>query len=157
MSEELISSKYSANMESAQISEQTKALLICRAKMRDIYTTVSNVINKDYPYLFSIDDMFGGFSDKFNMFDEALTDVINHYVKETTLESNYTRIQATPEAVRGQPNNINMNEDRVLTIAKSALKQANIIRYKNEYEIIKVQKRYYFHYFSIGIHSFGRA
>ena len=92
MSEELISSKYSANMESAQISEQTKALLICRAKMRDIYTTVSNVINKDYPYIFSIDDMFGGFSDKFNMFDEALTDVINHYVKETTLESNYTRI-----------------------------------------------------------------
>ena len=61
MSEELISSKYSANMESVQISEQTKALLICRAKLRDIYATVDNVISKDYPHLFSIDDLISGF------------------------------------------------------------------------------------------------
>ena len=31
-----------------------------------------------------------------------------------------------------------MNEDRVLTMAKSALKQANIIRYENGHEIIDV-------------------
>ena len=42
MSEEFISSKYSANIENVQISEQTKALLLCRAKMRDIYATVDN-------------------------------------------------------------------------------------------------------------------
>lgn len=31
-----------------------------------------------------------------------------------------------------------MNEDRVLTMAKSALKLANIIRYENGHEIIDV-------------------
>ena len=31
-----------------------------------------------------------------------------------------------------------MNEDRVLTMAKSALKQANIIRYENGHKIIDV-------------------
>lgn len=31
-----------------------------------------------------------------------------------------------------------MNEDRVLTMAKSALKLANIIRYENRHEIIDV-------------------
>lgn len=31
-----------------------------------------------------------------------------------------------------------MNEDKVLTMAKSALKLANIIRYKNGHEIIDV-------------------
>ena len=29
-----------------------------------------------------------------------------------------------PEAVRGQPNNISMNEDRISTMAKNALKLA---------------------------------
>ena len=31
-----------------------------------------------------------------------------------------------------------MNEDRILTMAKSALKQANIIRYENGHEILDV-------------------
>ena len=61
MSEEFISNKHVANMESVQISEQTKALLLCRAKLRDIYATVDNVISKDYPHLFSIDDLISGF------------------------------------------------------------------------------------------------
>ena len=43
-----------------------------------------------------------------------------------------------PEAVRGQPNNISMNEDRISTMAKNALKLANIIRYENGHEIIDV-------------------
>ena len=47
-------------------------------------------------------------------------------------------MNSTPEAVRGQLNNINMNEDRVLTMAKSALKLANIIRYENGHEIIDI-------------------
>lgn len=43
-----------------------------------------------------------------------------------------------PEAIRGQPNNISMNEDRISTMAKNALKLANIIRYENGHEIIDV-------------------
>ena len=46
--------------------------------------------------------------------------------------------KATPEAVRGQPTILIMNEDRVLTMAKSALRLANIIRYENGHEIIDV-------------------
>lgn len=33
---------------------------------------------------------------------------------------------------------MNMNEDRILTMAKSALKQSNIIRYENGHEILDV-------------------
>lgn len=50
----------------------------------------------------------------------------------------YQRYKATPEAVRGQPTILIMNEDRVLTMAKSALRLANIIRYENGHEIIDV-------------------
>lgn len=48
------------------------------------------------------------------------------------------KYEATPEAARGQPNNINMNENRILTMAQSALRLANIIRYENGHEIIDV-------------------
>ena len=50
----------------------------------------------------------------------------------------YRRYEATPEAVRGRPTIPIMNEDRVLTMAKSALRLANIIRYENGHEIIDV-------------------
>ena len=50
----------------------------------------------------------------------------------------HQRYKATPEAVRGQPTILIMNEDRVLTMAKSALRLANIIRYENGHEIIDV-------------------
>lgn len=44
-----------------------------------------------------------------------------------------------PEAVRRQPNNISMNEDRISTMAKNALKLANIIRLDDKcHEIIDV-------------------
>lgn len=50
----------------------------------------------------------------------------------------YQRYKAMPEAARGQPTIPIMNEDRVLTMAKSALRLANIIRYENGHEIIDV-------------------
>ena len=81
MKEEFIISQCEANMESAQISEQTRALLLCRAKLNDIYATVTNVVKEDYPLLSSVDDMFTGFSDTFNEFDSKLMEIIKTYVE----------------------------------------------------------------------------
>lgn len=92
MKEELISKKCAENMENIQMSEETKALLLCRAKMRDIYITVYNVINKVYPYAPNLDVIIGGFSDKFNALDDVLMEAIDLYIKENTFDSDYTQM-----------------------------------------------------------------
>ena len=92
MEKELIDNTCIENVQNIQISEETKALLSCRAKMRDIYITVSNVINKVYPYAPRLDVIIDGFSDKFNALDDALMEAINLYIKENTFESDYTQM-----------------------------------------------------------------
>ena len=46
--------------------------------------------------------------------------------------------KAKPEAIRRQLKQNNMDDDRILTKAKNALKLAHIIRYENGHEIIDV-------------------
>ncbi len=76
------------NVKDIQISEETKTLMLCRARLSSIYNTVSNVVNKTYNQ--DADNVFDGFSDKFDEFDHKLMEIISTYV------------EATPEAVRGQ-------------------------------------------------------
>lgn len=136
MEKKLIDESCANNVANIQISEETKALLLCRARLSDIYQTVSNVVYLKYGT--DVDKEFSGFWDAFSKFDSELMKALSCFIGVTSLESNYTKYEATPEAARGQPNNNDMNEDRVLTMAKSALKQANIIRYENGHEIIDV-------------------
>lgn len=90
MEKELIENKCFDNVKDIRISEETKALLICRAKLSDIYNTVGNVVNMTYNK--DTDDVFEGFSDKFDEFDHKLMEVISTYVEVTSLSSNYTRM-----------------------------------------------------------------
>lgn len=44
MEKKLIDESCANNVANIQISEETKALLLCRARLGDIYQTVSNVV-----------------------------------------------------------------------------------------------------------------
>ena len=48
MDKELITKENVSNVGNIQISEETKALISCRAKLSDIYETVANVIGRLY-------------------------------------------------------------------------------------------------------------
>lgn len=81
---------YSENIKNVRISENTMALLLCQAKLNEILDVISEMIDKDYDK--DIDDLFNGFTDKFHAFDDALTEVTNHYIKKAVLESRFAEI-----------------------------------------------------------------
>lgn len=78
------------NVKDIQISEETKVLMLCRARLSSIYNTVSNVVNKTYNQ--DTDNVFEGFTDKFDEFDHKLMEVISSYVEVKSLNSNYTEM-----------------------------------------------------------------
>lgn len=88
--EKLIDNTCIDNVKDIKISEETKILMPCRARLSSIYNTVSNVVNKTYNQ--DTDNIFDGFSDKFNEFDNKLMEVISTYVEVTSLDSNYTEL-----------------------------------------------------------------
>lgn len=90
MENELIENTFIDNVEDIRISEETKILMLCRARLSSVYNTAANVVCKTYNK--NIDDVFEGFSDKFDEFDHKLMEVISTYVEVTSLNSNYTRI-----------------------------------------------------------------
>lgn len=90
MEKKLIDESCANNVANIQISEETKALLLCRARLSDIYNTVANVVNQTYNA--DTDNICTGFSDKFNEFDFKLLELISTYVETTSLDSYYTKI-----------------------------------------------------------------
>lgn len=90
MEEKLIDGSCAANATDIQISEETKTLLLCRAKLSDIYNTVSNVVYRQYGA--DIDKRFPGFWDAFSKFDSQLMEVLSCFIEVTSLNSDYTKI-----------------------------------------------------------------
>lgn len=91
MDEELkFSDECANNVANIQISEETKILLLCRARLSDIYENVSNVINHRYGK--DTDDVIEGFWDAFVGFDDKLMKAISLYVDCISEESFYTKI-----------------------------------------------------------------
>ena len=88
MDKELTTKDYVSNVGNIQISEETKALISCRAKLSDIYETVANVIGRLYGDT-DIDNVFDGFSDSFYTFDEYLLNAIIKAVELKSLSSRY--------------------------------------------------------------------
>ena len=86
MDKELITKDNVSNVGNIQISEETKALISCRAKLSDIYETVANVIGRLYG---DTDNVFDGFSDSFYAFDEYLLNAIIKAVELKSLSSRY--------------------------------------------------------------------
>ncbi len=90
MKEELIDNTCIDNVQNIQISEETKVLMLCRARLSSVFNTVANVVEKTYRK--DVDDIFEGFTDKFDEFDHKLMEVISTYVEVTSLSSNYTQM-----------------------------------------------------------------
>ena len=90
MEKELIDNMCIDNVQNIQISEETKVLMLCRARLSSVFNTVANVVEKTYRK--DVDDIFEGFTDKFDEFDHKLMEVISTYVEVTSLSSNYTQM-----------------------------------------------------------------
>ena len=90
MEKELIDNTCIENVQNIQISEETKILMLCRARLSSVFNTVTNVVNKTYRK--DVDDIFEGFTDKFDEFDQKLMEVISTYVEVTSLSHNYTQM-----------------------------------------------------------------
>ena len=90
MEKELIDNTCIENVQNIQISEETKILMLCRARLSSIFNTVSNVVDKTYKK--DVDDIFEGFTDKFDEFDHKMMEVISTYVNVTSLSSGYTQM-----------------------------------------------------------------
>ena len=90
MEKELIDNTCIDNVQNIQISEETKILMLCRARLSSVFNTVTNVVNKTYRK--DVDDVFEGFTDKFDEFDHKMMEVISTYVEVTSLISGYTQM-----------------------------------------------------------------
>lgn len=90
MEKELIDNTCIDNVQNIQISKETKVLMLCRARLSSVFNTVANVVEKTYRK--DVDDIFEGFTDKFDEFDHKLMEVISTYVEVTSLSSNYTQM-----------------------------------------------------------------
>ena len=90
MEKELIDNTCIENVQNIQISEETKILMLCRARLSSVFNTVTNVVNKTYRK--DIDDVFEEFTDKFDEFDHKMMEVISTYVDVTSLSRNYTQM-----------------------------------------------------------------
>ena len=92
LSEKEISVSYDfANaINNVQISEQTKSLLLCRAKLSEIYNNISTVISDEYDE--DVDAMFPGFWDVFSKFDDEIMKIISCSISTVSLNSNYEQI-----------------------------------------------------------------
>lgn len=90
MGNDLIENTCLDNVKDIRISEETKKLMLCRAMLSSVYNTAANVVCKTYSQ--DIDNIFEGFTDKFDEFDHKLMEVISTYVEVTSLNSNYTQM-----------------------------------------------------------------
>ena len=90
MEKELIDNTCIENVQNIQISEETKILMLCRARLSSVFNMVTNVVNKTYRK--DIDDVFEEFTDKFDEFDHKMMEVISTYVDVTSLSRNYTQM-----------------------------------------------------------------
>lgn len=72
------------NVQNVVVSDYTKALLICRAKLSDVFNSVVNIYTSRY-----YRDEPKDFIDKMSEADEALVKLIGDAVAESLTESEY--------------------------------------------------------------------
>lgn len=78
------------NAQYIQLSEETKALLICRAKLSEIYNEVAEIYDKKYRR--DIDDDFCHFAYAHSKFDDELMKIISTFIAVNSGESDYTKM-----------------------------------------------------------------
>ncbi len=87
MSEIKISTMCADNVANIQLSDSTKALLLCRAQLSDIYETVGNIVLSRYNT-----DLSDSFQDAHIKLDNELVAIISTFIEVTSLQSEYTKM-----------------------------------------------------------------
>ena len=72
------------NVANIQVSEETKALLLCRARLSDIYNTVGNIVGDRYR-----EDLPDSFQYAHIKLDGELVKIISTFIEVTSLQSDY--------------------------------------------------------------------
>lgn len=85
MSKEIkISNECATNVADIQLSESTKALLLCRAQLSDIYNTIGDIVYSRYK-----EDLSEDIQDAHIKLDGELVKIISMFIEVTSLLSNY--------------------------------------------------------------------
>lgn len=79
-----ISDECATNVADIKLSESTKALLLCRAQLSDIYNTVGDIVYCQYR-----EDLSEVFQDAHRELDSELVKIISMFIEVTSLQSNY--------------------------------------------------------------------
>lgn len=78
------------NAEDIKISDETKDLLICRAKLSDIYNEVAEIYDKKFRR--DIDNDFCRFADAHSKLDDELMKIISTFIAVNSVDSDYTKM-----------------------------------------------------------------
>lgn len=84
MSEIKIENTCATNVANIQLSESTKALLLCRAQLSDIYNTVGGIVYNRYR-----EDLSENFQDAHIKLDGELVKIISMFIEVASLQSDY--------------------------------------------------------------------
>jgi hypothetical protein len=84
---ELVLNDAVLNVQNVAVSDYTKALLICRAKLSDVFNSVVNIYTSRYSH-----DEPKEFIDKMNEADEAIIKLISDAISVSLIESDYKEL-----------------------------------------------------------------
>ncbi len=84
MSEIKVENGCATNVANIQLSDNTKALLLCRAQLSDIYNTVGKIVHSRYR-----EDLSEAFQEANIKFDNELMTIISMFIEVTSLQSDY--------------------------------------------------------------------
>lgn len=79
------------NVVNIELSEELKALLLCRAQMSDIFNGVSNIIASRYSGS-GYNEIFDNFCNSHCDLDRELMKIISSFIEVTMIESDYTEM-----------------------------------------------------------------
>lgn len=88
MSKEIISDECAINAANIQLSENTKALILCRARLSDIHGNVSDIIESQYKGQI-YEGIFKDFNEALSTLDIELMKIISMFIETTSLQSDY--------------------------------------------------------------------
>lgn len=76
------------NVANIQISDSTKALMLCRARLSDIHGNVSDVVESQYSRE-DHEDIFNDFNKALLELDNELVKIMSMFIEVTSLQSDY--------------------------------------------------------------------
>ena len=81
---------YTENVKNVAISENTRALIACMARMSEIYTAVCNTVEEVYGV--DTEKLYPSFPEVYVAFDKELKAIMCDVIDTTALDSEYREI-----------------------------------------------------------------